>query len=238
MSFESEYRDLIIKQYWDKPKARAEIEFKASLYNRVYEFIKSFPVEFDLDNAYGDRLNIIGKIVGASRIVPLAIPKIAFGFSRNPNSRGFDSKFQAVANTAPFSSKFAPNYSDLVLDDNGYRLFIRAKIAKNFGSPYLVDANGISIQDAINTLFEGAAYVVDNYDMSMNLYVSPEYDVNFLKGILSLNLLPKPQGVRYAKVSQAYVDDSFGFSNNPKTKGFGSKFNPSRIGGKFSRKVI
>lgn len=237
MSFVSDYRNLLIKQYWDKPKARAEIEFKAARYEKIFNWLNSFPIEFDLDNAYGDRLNIIGKIVGVSRIVPSVIPKLAFGFSDNSNSRGFDSKFSPVADTSPFSSKFSPDYTDLVLDDPNYYLFIKAKIAKNFGSPYLVDINDISIQDAVNALFDGAAYVVDNYDMSMNLYVSPEYDVFLLKGVMALNLLPKPQGVRYAKVSQAYVDSSFGFSDNSNSKGFSSKFD-SALGGFFSTKVI
>jgi hypothetical protein len=237
LSFVSDYRDLLIKQYWDKPNARAEIEFKAARYEKIFNWLNSFPVEFDVDNAYGDRLDIIGKIVGIDRVVPSVIPKLAFGFSDNSNSRGFDSKFSSVADTSPFASKFSPDYTDLVLDDPNYYLFIKAKIAKNFGSPYFIDSDNISIQDAVNTLFDGSAYVVDNYDMSMNLYVSPEYDVNLLKGVLALNLLPKPQGVRYAKVSQAYVDGSFGFSDNSNSKGFSSKFDAA-LGGFFSTKVI
>lgn len=237
MSFVSDYRNLLIKQYWDKPKARAEIEFKAARYEKIFNWLKSFPVEFDVDNAYGDRLDIVGKIVGVSRIVPSIIPKLAFGFSDNSDARGFDSKFSPVADTAPFASKFSPDYTDLVLDDPNYYLFIKAKIAKNFGSPYLVDVNNISIQDAVNTLFDGAAYVVDNYNMSINLYVSPEYNIDFLKAILSIGLLPKPQGVRYAKISQAYIDDGFSFSSNQNGKGFGSK-SDSAIGGYFSTKVI
>lgn len=68
MSFESEYRDLLIKQYWEKPKARAEIELQASTWSRIFEWLDSFPEAFDLDLATGDRLDIIGNIVGLDRI--------------------------------------------------------------------------------------------------------------------------------------------------------------------------
>ena len=97
MSFESDYVNLLIKQYWEKPKANAEIAFKAGVWRKTFEWIDSFSNEFDLDNATGDRLDIIGRIVGINRIVPFVVAKIAFGFSENPNARGFEDKFLSLA---------------------------------------------------------------------------------------------------------------------------------------------
>lgn len=237
MSFETDYQNLLIKQYWEKPKAQAEIGLQASTWARVFEFLQSFETEFDLDTAYGDRLDIIGRIVGINRIIPLIIPKLFFGFNDNANSRGFADKFEVIADIAPFADRFASVYSDLQLDDNDYRFFIRAKIARNTGSPYLIDEEGISIQSVISFLFEGSAYVVDNKNMSLTLYVSPSYDPVKLAAILSLNLLPKPQGVQYTVVN--YIEgDIFGFSDNPNCLGFGDKFDSGINGGKFANKVI
>jgi len=41
MSFESEYVNLLIKQYWEKPKAAAEIGMKAGAWRKTFEWIDS-----------------------------------------------------------------------------------------------------------------------------------------------------------------------------------------------------
>jgi len=200
VSFESDYVNLLIKQYWEKPKANAEIEMKAGVWRKTFEWIDSFSDEFDLDNATGDRLDIIGRIVGIGRAIPFSIPKIAFGFNENPNSRGFDDKFFPLQDRAPFQDKFEASSTDLVLDDNAYRQFIRAKIAKNTFGPYMSGNDSMSIQDAAINIFGGLAYVTDNYDMTMTLHVSPVFNSTTLDALLNLSLIPKPQGVRYITV--------------------------------------
>jgi hypothetical protein len=202
VTFESEYVNLLIKQYWEKPKAAAEIAMKAGMWRRTFEWIDSFSDEFDLDNATGDRLDIIGRIVGMGRNIPYSIPKIAFGFDENPNSRGFDDKFTPLVDRAPFQDKFELAYTALQIDDNIYRQFIRAKIAKNTFGPYLSDDNSLSIQQAVINIFDGLAFVTDNYDMTMTLHVSPTFNSATLDAIVALSLIPRPQGVRYIIVRE------------------------------------
>jgi len=200
VSFESDYVNLLIKQYWEKPKANAEIEFKAGVWRKTFEWIDSFSEEFDLDIATGDRLDITGRIVGISRSIPYSIPKIAFGFDENPNSRGFDDLFSPLDDRAPFQDLFESESTELVLDDNAYRQFIRAKIAKNTFGPYLSGNDFLSIQDAVINIFGGLAYVTDNYDMTLTLHVSAVFNSTTLEALLRLSLIPKPQGVRYITV--------------------------------------
>ena len=197
MSFESEYVNLLIKQYWEKPKAAAEIGMMAGTWRKTFEWIDSFSDEFDLNNATGDRLDIIGRIVGIGRNIPYSIPKIAFGFDENPNSRGFDDLFSPLDDRAPFQDLFESESTELVLDDNAYRQFIRAKIAKNTFGPYLSGNDFLSIQDAVINIFGGLAYVTDNYDMTLTLHVSAVFNSTTLDAILKMSLIPKPQGVRY-----------------------------------------
>ena len=78
--FIDEYVALLIMQYSDSPNAVAEIELLMRTWSKVYDFFISFFDEFDLDQAYGDRLDIIGKLVGVSRIVTDGIEKKYFGF--------------------------------------------------------------------------------------------------------------------------------------------------------------
>ena len=240
MSFESEYRDLLIKQYWQQANARAEIELQAGTWARVFEWLDSFPDAFDIDQAVGERLDIIGRIVGLPRLVPLVIDKIAFGFDENPNARGFDDKFSGpLTNAAPFLDKYEQPYTSLQLNDNDYRFFLKAKVSRNAGSAFMVSDSEISIQDVINTTFNGNAFVIDKQDMRLVLNVSPVVRIEILRAIKRLGLLPKPQGVRYDIVTQTAPDETFGFADNIRALGFANKFDlANEPGGRFAERII
>lgn len=230
--------NLLIKQYWEKPKAKAEIELQASSWETTRLFLDSLDQAFDLDNAEGPQLDVLGRIVGIGRSVPDVIPKIYFGFDLNPDSRGFSSKFNPLRIGGPFYRKFSSSFTDLQLGDSDYIFFIRVKAALNRAAGYISSDTYISIQDVVIAAFNGQAYVVDNLDMTLTLYVSSVVGLDRLRLIQALNLLPKPQGVRYKVIIQADIGLTFGFSNNPVSRGFASKFDPSRVGGTFARKVI
>ena len=132
----------------------------------------------------------------------------------NANSLSFD--------RGTFFDKFTDvGYADTELSDIQMRNLIRAKIAKNITSPYMVADERISLQDVINSAFNGAAYVVDNYDMSLTLYVDEIVSLDDLILINNLNLLPSPQGVGYKKIISYSNETTFGFKDNPHAKSFG-----------------
>jgi len=85
----TETTNLLIKQYWEKPKAKAEIEFRAQTWQTVSDFLAALDPAFDLDNAVGAQLDVLGRIVGISRNVPDVVPKVFFGFSINSTSAVF-----------------------------------------------------------------------------------------------------------------------------------------------------
>ena len=238
MSLTSEYTNLLIKQYWEKPKAFAEIELKSSTWDTVRAFLASLDNAFDLDFAVGAQLDVLGRIVGIPREVPDVIAKTYLGFSINPDSLGFADKFDPLRIGGPFFDKFSSPYTVQQLNDNDYRFFIRVKVALNWASAYVSSDERISIQDVILAAFEGRAYVVDNLNMTLTLYVSPVVSLERLRLIRRLNLLPKPQGVRYAEVIQAEPGATFGFDSNPNSLGFADKFDSGREGGFLARKVI
>lgn len=238
MALVDETVNLLIKQYWEKPKAKAEIELQASTWETTRAFLDALDPAFDLDNAVGAQLDVLGRIVGISRSVPGVIPKVYFGFSINPINQGFSSKFNPMRVGGPFFSKFSSAFTDFQLGDDDYRFFIRVKASLNRAAGYVSSDIYIDIQDVVLSAFEGRAYVVDNLDMTLTLYVSPIVSVDRLRMIRALNLLPKPQGVRYKVIIQSEPGLTFGFSNNPDSRGFASKFDPLREGGIFARKVI
>ena len=236
--FEDSYINLLIKQYWQQEKAPAEIRLQAGTWQNTVDWLRSFIDEFDLDHATGDRLDIIGRIVGINRIIPFVVPKIAFGFEENDNSRSFDDKFNPLADRAPFQDKFERRYTSLQLNDNDYRFFIKAKIAKNIGSPYMADERGLSIQEVMATLFDGKAYALDLQNMTLRLYVSPLYNLDKLRAIIKLDLLPKPHGVDWEIIIQAAPGETFGFADNPDSQPFANKFDlATEPGGRFAEKI-
>jgi len=238
--FEQLYVNLLIKQYWQQEKAPQEIQLQAGTWQNVVDWLGSFLREFDLDHATGDRLDIIGRIVGIDRVIPFAVPKTAFGFEENDNSRSFDDKFNPLADRAPFAEKFTRQYTSLQLDDNNYRFFIYAKITKNISSPYMADDMGQSIQEAINGLFEGRAYALDkDKNMTLTLYVSATFNLDKLRTIIKLDLLPKPHGVRWAYIIRAGPGETFGFADNDNAQPFANKFDlETEPGGRFAEKIL
>lgn len=217
------YKNLIILQYAQLPKATAEIDLVTSEFERIYNFVKSFETEFDLDYASGHRLDLIGKIVGIDRIVEEGYVKKYFGFADNPNAFTFGQ--------APLFDKFKDvGYSRTELDDNQFRFFIRAKITKNIVHAVMTSDEVVSLQDAIQFLFDYKAYVLDNKDMTLTLYVDASFNFDDIRILQSEDLIPSPQGVGYKVIIKYHNDGTFGFSDNPNSKTFGQ--------GKFAEKVL
>ena len=68
--FTKQYTDLIVKQYWEKPRAFGEMNFKAANFETIKDFFTNIVEDFDLDTATGNTLDLIGKLVGLERNQP------------------------------------------------------------------------------------------------------------------------------------------------------------------------
>lgn len=236
----SEYHDLIIRQYHDKPKAKAEVDLKSAQWKKLTDLLQSIPVKMDIDNAGTDQLDIIGRIVGLPRTVNEGLLKELFGFKENAEAKGFSDKFNVLRESAPLFDKFTKQFTALQLNNTQYRRFLKAKIALNSckGSLAQGDDGKISAQSAVLAVFEGRAYIADNQNMSVTLYVSPSIQASELRLIMSMDLLPRVSGVTYKVIIQAEPGLTFGFKSNPASRGFADKFNPTRLGGIFARKLL
>tara|TARA_Y100000310_G_scaffold327145_1_gene393060 strand:- start:1156 stop:2391 length:1236 start_codon:yes stop_codon:yes gene_type:complete len=123
------------------------------------------------------------------------------------------------------------------LTDEGLRTCIKLKIAKNWASSYLTSDDRITIQDVIQQVFNGTAYVVDNYDMALSLYFDSTADPNLLQKAIELDLLPHGQGVRYRSFIEYNIDETFGFQTNSNALTWDEKNGTVTNPGKFARKV-
>lgn len=208
--FVSQYLNLIILQYQEKPKLLAEATAIIEIFENLKNSSDQLKSAFDIDTAVGNQLDIIGKIVGLNRKVSQVVPKVYFGFNnKNSNALGFGQ--------APFYKTTYAKYGDLTLNDEDYRFYLKAKISINF-----MKNNIHSINDIIAYLFNNNAYVVDNKDTTFTLYINENVNTRQVQYAKSLDLLPRPQTISYNNVQTYNESNTFGFNNkNPNALGFG-----------------
>lgn len=176
-----------------------------------------------LDSATGEQLDVIGRIVGQERILlsadfydffgfQSAIKAASFGEIGNPSVGGI------------FYDYGKPLGGNIELDDNTYRLFIKAKIFKNttISTPeeFLAVLNLVFGTDTTVLTEEGDASItvllsrtLTDFERALLFYISNE------PGYPS-RLIPKTVGVRI-NYGEYDGNNFFGFEGVPGAKGFG-----------------
>lgn len=120
MTDTSKYTGLITSQHANKPKFMAMVAGVSQPFVDLLSVLASIPASYDLDNAIGDQLDVVGEWVGISRNIstPLAVY-----FSLDTSGLGFDQ--------GSWQGPYDPSTGLISLDDDTYRLLIRAKIGAN-----------------------------------------------------------------------------------------------------------
>ena len=202
----SQYTDLITSEHNKRPKFMAVVETLAEPMVDLQNVLSAMPGKFDLDNAVGDQLDTIGLWVGISRDVP--VPLTSVYFSLDIDGLGFDQ--------GSWKGPFDPDAGLTRLDDDTYRLVIRAKIGANHWDGTLEASKAI-----LDSIFGGGTFVFiqDNQDMSMTIGIAGVIPSAVFLAVLANGLIPlKPEGVRINIVIVTTVDGApmFGFdmSNN------------------------
>jgi len=198
----SEYTDLITSQHADKPKFRALVEASTQPLFEAGEAAYSMSQAFDLDVAVGAQLDVLGQWVGLSRFVPVTITGVYFAF--DTAGLGWE---QGV-----WRGPFDPVEGLSRLDDETYRLMIRAKIGANHWDGTLTGWQQIMDQVFGNT--DTVVFAVDHQDMSMSVHFAGEAPSTLFAGLIRSGALPlKPAGVRIAGyfVSSQFGSPFFGF---------------------------
>ena len=202
----SQYTDLITSEHNKRPKFMAVVETLAEPMVDLQNVLSAMPGKFDLDNAVGDQLDTIGLWVGISRDVP--VPLTSVYFSLDIDGLGFDQ--------GSWKGPFDPDAGLTRLDDDTYRLVIRAKIGANHWDGTLEASKAI-----LDSIFGGGTFVFiqDNQDMSMTIGIAGVIPSAVFLAVLANGFIPlKPEGVRINIVIVTTVDGApmFGFdmSNN------------------------
>lgn len=192
------YEKLLIIQYYDKPKAKAEIGLLARTL-LADGLIFDLEDAFDLETAVGNQLDILGKYIGADRFYKGQV-FIGSGFFENidyaeiPYTPSGDEKgFSDYSNFDTIVGKFL-NYESFVteglkLDDINYRFILKLKRVQNN-----INHSDQAIDEGLYSFFEDDLYAIDNLDMTMTYFVATS-NIEIVKIALQKEVLPKPIGV-------------------------------------------
>lgn len=190
--------DRIYAQYRDKPKAVAWYAIAKRLGGSLEDAAEAARKSYDIDNVFGEQLNVIGRIVVAPRSFVGAFPM-------NPGLFDLTDGDEFGDDGAMFSALMIDQ--DGQLSDDLYRLVIKAKIIKNNG-----DATIENILDGMNFLLPRADVlrVTDGEDMSFSIEFYGEITNLERFTLLNAGLVPKPQTVKFNGFLEGFEMVEFG----------------------------
>ena len=191
------YLDLITSQHRGKPKFEALVDLASGSFSDVETVINSIPELFDLDTAKGEQLDVVGEWVGLGRYVGTALTGVYFPL--DDAALGFDA--------GVWKGPFDPASGLTRLDDDSYRLALRAKIGANHW-----DGTVESLQVILDKVFHGYDAVVfsgDHQDMSMSFFMVGPLPPPVIAALLTGGYLSiKPSGVLVRGYFKPSVSDT------------------------------
>jgi hypothetical protein len=164
------YLNNITSQHRDKPKFIGWLSSNLTIIDGIYNALKTMDEKFDIDNAIGNQLDVLGTIIGRERTLT----------------------FQPLNNYDP------------VLDDETYRVLLKAKIAMNNWDGTIPQMYTIW-NDIFGLDNDLSLQLQDNQDMSFNAYVTGYVD-QIQQDLIQLGyIIPKPEGVRVNYIGRSKI---------------------------------
>jgi hypothetical protein len=130
IDFITQARENITEQFKDKPIIDKYLQLEFPNKDEIQSTLKALLQQRSIDEAVGEQLDIIGRIVGQPRdLISLDVYKY-FAFKGYPNGDTYGDVFNPAVGGV-FYTEGSPLGGNYRLDDQTYRLFIRSKILKN-----------------------------------------------------------------------------------------------------------
>tara|TARA_R110000744_G_C19371770_1_gene563171 strand:+ start:40440 stop:41243 length:804 start_codon:yes stop_codon:yes gene_type:complete len=184
----------------------------------------------DLDNAIGAQLDVIGEIVGQPRLLLEADLFTYFGFQGALGADSFGSTSGTLG--GQFYSLGDSYGGNILLNDDIYRQFIKAKIFKNsFTSTpeeFITAINQIFGTTTTFISIDQDGYAVVFFGRPLSEFERVLIGYIFEDDDYPVRLIPKTVGVKL-DFGQFDADNYFGFQGAPGARGFGDL--PNQVGG-------
>jgi hypothetical protein len=201
MAQQTDYTGLITSEHADKPKFVAMVGAVSQAFVDIQNQLATVAPSYDPDVAIGVQLDAVGLWVGVTRDV--TTPLTGVYFSLDVTGLGFD---QGV-----WQGPFDPSSGVTSLDDETFRLLIRARIAANHWDGTLEGSAAI-----LDLIFQGDGtyvFIQDNQDMTITFGISGTIPSALFLALLQNGYIPiKPEGVAVSYVVTSVSEAAlFGF---------------------------
>jgi len=181
-----DYKQFVTGLFKQQPNFGATIDALTRPFRDIIDQMAVMNDAFDVDTAVGAQLDVIGQWVGASRYQLVPIGSATFTWNGGP-LLGW--------NRASWKGRFDVTNGITTLDDRSYRALIHGKIAANYWDGTVESLNAIG-QQFLLPAFGIQAFVFDNFNMTMTVYLLGSY-TNTMQALVQRGvLIPKPAGVQ------------------------------------------
>ena len=199
--------NFIIWQYRTKPKALGTIRAIYAETDNTFKNVVQVADILNIDDATGYALDLVGKHVGVSRVLPTAIAKEYFGWLKDKTALSFG--------IGEFYRRGDALHASVVLNDSDYRFFIKARITKNYQNGEISN-----IVKSIKYIIGKHGNIIDAQNMTMNVLVnSDQLNSLTLYAISKMDILVRPIGVMY-RYLVLVNNKPFGFVHDKNSYGF------------------
>jgi len=217
-----EARDRVTEQFKDKTVFDKYLQLLIDQQDSIQQVFKDLIQKRSIDEATGATLDIIGEIVGQPRELISADLFNFFGFQGALKADTFGD-FGLPQIGSKFLDYGSPTGGNVLLDDETYRLFIKAKILKNrtASTPeeFLAFVNFI-FGTTTTAIIEGQAEYTVLFGRELSVFEQVLLDyVSTSQGYPS-RLIPKTVGVKI-NFGWFLAENYFGFQGATGAKGFG-----------------
>lgn len=179
-----------------------------------------------LNTAEGKQLDVIGDIVGQPRVFIDSEIFEYFGFDNHAQAQSFGTISDATVG-GRFVSQDEPITGFRELNDDEYRLFIKARIVRNSTS-----STPEEIISHLKYLFDAPQVIYTETTTAYQISVGRKLSLNEKSIITDTDILPKTTGVSVDYISEYDGNNFFSFIQVPNAEGFGTVSN-SNVGGQF-----
>jgi len=205
------YTNLLILQYRGKPKAENTIRAVIEAI-MIYELIESVANAYDIDNAVGVQLDIIGVYLGIDRIVTgVAFTRDYWGFMEYGDIAPFNFfPFMEYGQDPPdvqFRSYRESKQSLFTLNDEEFRTILKLKIGQNNSNYSTKD-----IDDFLFAFFQDNVIFTDRKNMTIS-YIFDKSVQRLVTIAASENLIPKPAAVGLSLSFTEDIENIFTFGS-------------------------
>lgn len=218
-----ESKELITDQFRDKPVFNKFLELLLSPNMELQEVFRQLMQERSLDTAVGAQLDLLGELVGQPRTLINADLFTFFGFLGNISADSFGDLNDPSVGSVWWDGEQSTR-GNITLNDDLYRLLIRAKIAKN-----VTRATPEDLMRFANFVFSThSSTVIEEGGASFRIMIGrllTRQEVGLLRWVnetayYQSKLLPKPIGVNM-NYGDFNADAVFAFQGVPNARGYG-----------------